>query len=391
MSKDHDHYLKSLSVSLKAIDSLLYPTGRLTAVNSQLSFLQNITKDYRLDSMNLFSGLERRAIGNHFFSSIDSLQRDFERYKDPFSASSQSTLDLLKSNFLESYEPELERLTNPLLNLSLSVANSSLSVFDKVLKDFELSKKPIDELLNFTFDKHAISALNKAMNEATNGNSLFSGITSSLNKDNLYAVAAKLNSFGSIERVLHSVDIQDSQKVQTGYILSNDLQENDHNQEQVEALNNKIENLTHVKDEFNFLELFSKLPREYRYYLALIALFMGFIIENALSSVIDFYIKKALESIHVSRELTPRENIKFVRSLEIGNYVDVIDYRFVTLDNLSLFDRPSTKAHVIYNFSINNVVILLEKKRNWTKVAFTGAEQGYLTGWLLTRYTKKFM
>lgn len=84
---------------------------------------------------------------------------------------------------------------------------------------------------------------------------------------------------------------------------------------------------------------------------------------------------------------------KSIRDEYNNNLVnDVFSKNFGIIKSESLDVRTSNKlrAPIIYKLSLGDIVNIIEKHDDWTKVAFQGSDENNYSGWVLSRYISKF-
>jgi len=110
-----------------------------------------------------------------------------------------------------------------------------------------------------------------------------------------------------------------------------------------------------------------------------------------LNPIADYYVKNYLENR--SNSISPREVKKNVRK-SVPSYVDnrsdLKPYRFVSRQELEVHTHPSSGSPTLGNLDLGQIVVLLEKRKAWSLVAWSSdAEYSNLQGWVFTRYVSK--
>ncbi|RKT20411.1 SH3 domain-containing protein [Paraburkholderia sp. RAU2J] len=112
-----------------------------------------------------------------------------------------------------------------------------------------------------------------------------------------------------------------------------------------------------------------------------------------LNPVADFYIKRALEE-H-SRTASPREVKQNVRKKAVIYAADreqLQSFRFVLKEELEVHTHPSSKSPAVRNLALGQVVMLLERQKAWSSVAWTADDESpAVHGWVYSRYVSKIV
>lgn len=66
------------------------------------------------------------------------------------------------------------------------------------------------------------------------------------------------------------------------------------------------------------------------------------------------------------------------------------NFRLVNHKSLDVRTGRSIKSPIIYRLSLGDTVIIIDKRKNWTKVKFTGKDDYDYEGWVFTRYISRF-
>jgi hypothetical protein len=112
-----------------------------------------------------------------------------------------------------------------------------------------------------------------------------------------------------------------------------------------------------------------------------------------LNPVADFYVKRALEE-H-SRTASPREvkqNIRKKAVIYAADREQLHSFRFVLKEKLEVHAHPSSKSLAVGNLSLGQVVMLLERQRAWSSVAWIADDESpAVHGWVYSRYVSKIV
>jgi hypothetical protein len=147
-----------------------------------------------------------------------------------------------------------------------------------------------------------------------------------------------------------------------------------------------------VSEEFKigFFELFfkeiDKLPKPLK--IVLIWVIVPFII-NITSGLATPYIKELLKAGPSNKQTIVREiKKKTPQHFDMGMLSNL---RFVTATILFVREGPSQKTKILDELVLGQVVHILHKKKNWTRVGYTDQDTGEMhNGWVFTRHIKKF-
>ena len=69
----------------------------------------------------------------------------------------------------------------------------------------------------------------------------------------------------------------------------------------------------------------------------------------------------------------------------------ISNFRFITGDNVRLREDSSTKSAVLDELVLGQVVEVHSKKKNWIEVSYQYEDGTYMSGWVFTRYTARFV
>jgi hypothetical protein len=88
---------------------------------------------------------------------------------------------------------------------------------------------------------------------------------------------------------------------------------------------------------------------------------------------------------------TFEKNIKReVRKIQVDNYF-LNNYRFVTNKSLDVWSSNSTKSKKMARLYFGQLVRVVRKKKNWALIEYQDKNgEVIITGWVFTRYVKKF-
>lgn len=114
---------------------------------------------------------------------------------------------------------------------------------------------------------------------------------------------------------------------------------------------------------------------------------------SILNPVADYYVKRALEDR--SHPTTPREVKKNVRKnapLYAESRDDLKPYRVISRRELTTHSHASSSSPAVANLQLGQVVVLLEKRKDWSRVAWRADDDSSaLQGWVFTRYATRIV
>ncbi|EEF25760.1 conserved hypothetical protein [Ricinus communis] len=111
------------------------------------------------------------------------------------------------------------------------------------------------------------------------------------------------------------------------------------------------------------------------------------LIFSIINPITDYYIKESLGS-------EKREAVKKIRKhvLASTNEISELDsYRLVSRKYLDMRSTPSAKSPLLGRLQVGQVVMLIEKRKDWSLVAWSDDENEVaIQGWVFSRYLEKF-
>jgi hypothetical protein len=159
---------------------------------------------------------------------------------------------------------------------------------------------------------------------------------------------------------------------------------------------NEIANKAHVRQSERLDQAITKLVTEIRALqnpvleriltVLIFPIIVAFIF-SFINPIADFYIKENLGA--QKRELEKQIRKHVLSSSE--NFVQIDSYRLVTRSSLDVQAKPSAKSPTLGRVYWGNVVLLIEKRGDWSLVAWADDENDVaIQGWVYSRYLKKF-
>lgn len=115
------------------------------------------------------------------------------------------------------------------------------------------------------------------------------------------------------------------------------------------------------------------------------------IVGGIYNPILDFAIKRHLESAS-----SPQAETKAIKqaAIEAAGSPDVLDdFRFVSVEVVSLRSSPGSKAPVVGTLRLGQAVVLLDKRDNGFSLVSWSDEDGrvLIQGWMYSRYLKRFV
>lgn len=108
---------------------------------------------------------------------------------------------------------------------------------------------------------------------------------------------------------------------------------------------------------------------------------------SIVNPVADYYVKEAL----AENERRAKKEIKAQVQATVASSPAIDSFRFISRRSLSVHQSPRAKSPVIGTLTLGKAVLLVEKQKDWSLVAWT-SEDGKvsLQGWVYSRYLAKF-
>ena len=108
---------------------------------------------------------------------------------------------------------------------------------------------------------------------------------------------------------------------------------------------------------------------------------------SIINPVADFYIKEALSV----NERQMKKNIRKHVLASVDDSAQLDSYRFVSTKVLDVYLNPSAKSPVLGRIHFGQSLLLLEKNKAWSLVAWSDDDGSVaLQGWVFSRYLSKF-
>jgi len=137
----------------------------------------------------------------------------------------------------------------------------------------------------------------------------------------------------------------------------------------------------------SFTELFSQIPQ----WLQVLVLFIFLqVIVPQLNSISANLLTPHVDRIVSDDSLTDREKVTKIKNIDRGTAIYIpSDLRFIAGERVWLRSEPSASSDGIDLLALGQVVVFIDKKRNWTKV-MVEYDGDVVSGWVFTRYVRKF-
>ncbi len=379
--------LKSLG-NLGAFNSVMRECEALiTAEANQKKFgvIDSLAKEYEALQQSTIDNLANR-FGATASSHINSIFRKYEligitSLARQFSAMKLAEANLKSIGMLEALEPLVKRCEalqqNLIGNLTNSFGTTASSQLSAIFRENELTS--ISSLT-----KH-FSAINsaEAILKKSNGLGAFDSFVKQYEP--------MLKTAAVIAKSINLTEYKANQNF--AYFPSGDLCEI--NEQEIQQ---KLERIADAQDCESLVERLNAIPTWLQFMLCIV---FTYIIAPTFASIIDSYVKQYVEchlpwiscssndSDSRRHEHSNRDEIKFIKSLSFEN-IDYINSRFVATDYLNIYLKPNQKTQILDELTLGKVVILVEKERNWAKIAYRDENGSINQGWTHNRYLKKF-
>jgi hypothetical protein len=96
------------------------------------------------------------------------------------------------------------------------------------------------------------------------------------------------------------------------------------------------------------------------------------------------------EPVNFNRNTFEKNIKREVRKIQVDNYF-LNNYRFVTNKSLDVWSSNSTKSKKMARLYFGQLVRVVRKKKNWALIEYQDKNgEVIITGWVFTRYVKKF-
>jgi hypothetical protein len=93
----------------------------------------------------------------------------------------------------------------------------------------------------------------------------------------------------------------------------------------------------------------------------------------------------------IKKEWSDKKKLSQLKNTDINSLTWMSsDLRFISADNVKLRSAPTIKSEVVELLSLGQVVVFIEKQRNWTFVVVHFENGETASGWIFTRYVARF-
>ncbi|SDG70309.1 SH3 domain-containing protein [Janthinobacterium sp. YR213] len=142
-----------------------------------------------------------------------------------------------------------------------------------------------------------------------------------------------------------------------------------------------------------FSKLLKKTPGIFKFFLIFIFMNLIFPILPGVTSGIMGNLLTPYVTLHLNnaKDASQREKIKIIKKISFPELaIELKDYRFITKKVLLIRETPSSTSAIVGHLKFGQVIGVLSKDRDWTKVIYEYGDGTTITGWVFTRYTEKF-
>ena len=205
-------------------------------------------------------------------------------------------------------------------------------------------------------------------------NALRDAITSSSAIQNAIGLLTKPENFSTL---IESIALQN--RIETNYFS---FEEESFDDDKVE---HQLKEVAETKDLKAFTEAFGNLPD----WLKVVMIYL--VLELLAPTYYEHFLKCKMPFIYCPVIEQPnRESIKKIKNNSSINS-DIGDYRFVSKDSLGLHEKPKLKSRINDTLHFGQTVNVIDKQNNWMEIAYLDANNEIKYGWILSRYTEKFL
>ncbi|WP_286339387.1 SH3 domain-containing protein [Ferrimonas sp. YFM] len=158
-----------------------------------------------------------------------------------------------------------------------------------------------------------------------------------------------------------------------------------------EEVNSFIDRLAEVQPVERLTDFYNRIPASVKVVLSLLWAYVMSLV--SFGNLWD-YVSPALELCLAIREDSTKSSREKVRSIKRRHLqVSMLlasELRFVTADDVPLFDEMSSRSEQVRELKTGVVVVLLEKRRNWANVKVMYEDGESEEGWMFSRYLERF-
>lgn len=234
----------------------------------------------------------------------------------------------------------------------------------------------VDERLGLNrlgFNSAAQSAM-EHINSMSATNALRNTITSTSAIQNAIGLLAKPDNFSTL---IDSIALQD--KIETDYFS---FEEEYFDDDKVE---HQLKEVAETRDLKAFTEAFGNLPN----WLQFVMIYL--VLELLVPTYYEHFLKCKMPLVDCPViEQSNRESIKKLKNSSSIN-PDFGDYRFISKNSLTLHEKPKLKSRANDTLHFGQTVNVIDKQKNWIEIAYLDANNEIKYGWILSRYTVKFL
>jgi Asp-tRNA(Asn)/Glu-tRNA(Gln) amidotransferase C subunit len=139
-----------------------------------------------------------------------------------------------------------------------------------------------------------------------------------------------------------------------------------------------------------FIQVFIALPYYVR--LTIFLLFWESFMPILNSITANLLMPKVQEYIQSNTNSSVREINNAIKRIPFTiDDIDTQGLKFISRKEVSLRAGPSIKSEFLDELSQGQIISVLDKKKSWTKIKYKLEDDEIMQGWVLTRFTKKFI
>jgi hypothetical protein len=159
------------------------------------------------------------------------------------------------------------------------------------------------------------------------------------------------------------------------------------NEADTDQLESTLTSIATAKNSGSFASDFARLP--YYFKVILISLLIHIVLPQV-NSISANLLTPHIEDV-VNKQIPEKEKVNKLKRLGLSELTLPSDeLRFISANNVWLRSAPSMKSEPIDLLELGQIVVFLEKGRNWTGVMIYYENGQTASGWVLTRYVAKF-
>lgn len=190
-------------------------------------------------------------------------------------------------------------------------------------------------------------------------------------------LGSSLASLSNVKNFSSAVNLINQEMALEGYAESNIIDP--------KTIESSIGSLSSADNSKLFAELFSRIPLAIQLFLLLHIILPQ--LNSISANLLTPYVNEIIENATSSKTDKVRE-IKKINPYLYG--LPSEELRFISGSSVRLRSGPSTKSETLDLLMLGQIVVYIEKKRNWTNIMIQHDNGDVSTGWVFTRYVENF-